>query len=161
MDNSISAMADKIEVLIDADSEPFKLFLADNGQGMTKEELSKNMQFPSNSPEEFRSNSDLGRFGLGMKTASFSQTRKFTVLSKKPNDNKYHGRTWDVDFLKENGWKIIVNTDEEVAQLMFQYNKLSKGFLNSFDTYQPNTIIVWEGLYKYEKYLKKIIEKHL
>ena len=38
---------------------------------------------------------------------------------------------------------------------MFQYNKLSKGFLNSFDTYQPNTIIVWEGLYKYEKYLKK------
>ncbi len=37
MDNSISARADKIEVLIDFDSEPFKLFLADNGQGRNEE----------------------------------------------------------------------------------------------------------------------------
>lgn len=155
MDNSISAKADKIEVLIDTDSEPFKLFLADNGQGMTEEELSKNMQFPSNSPEDSRSNSDLGRFGLGMKTASFSQTRKFTVLSKKKGETKYHGRTWDVDFLKANGWKIIINSDEEVARLMYQYNQLSKEFLKSFNDYEPNTIVIWEGLYKFEKYLKE------
>lgn len=155
MDNSISAEADKIEVLIDTDSEPFKLFLADNGQGMTEEELSSNMQFPSNSPEDSRSNSDLGRFGLGMKTASFSQTRKFTVLSKKKGENKYHGRTWDVDFLKANGWKIIINSDEEVARLMYQYNQLSKEFLKRFDDYEPNTIVVWEGLYKFESYLKE------
>lgn len=155
MDNSISAKADKIEVLIDTDSEPFKLFLADNGQGMTEKELSQNMQFPSNSPEDSRSNSDLGRFGLGMKTASFSQTRKFTVLSKKKGEKKYHGRTWDVDFLKANGWKIIVNSDEEVARLMYQYTKLSQEFLKSFDDYEPNTIVIWEGLYKFESYLKE------
>ena len=155
MDNSISAEANKIEVLIDFDSEPFKLFLADNGQGMTEEELSKNMQFPSNSPEDSRSNSDLGRFGLGMKTASFSQTRKFTVLSKKKNETKYNGRTWDVDFLKDNGWKIIVNSDEEVARLMYQYNQLSSSFLKGFDNYKPNTIVIWEGLYKFENYLQK------
>lgn len=155
MDNSISAEADKIEVLIDTDSEPFKLFLADNGQGMTEEELSKNMQFPSNSPEDSRSNSDLGRFGLGMKTASFSQTRRFTVLSKKKGENKYHGRTWDVDFLKANGWKIIIISDEEVAKLMYQYNQLSKEFLKRFDDYDPNTIVIWEGLYKFESYLKE------
>lgn len=155
MDNSISAKANKIEVLIDTDSEPFKLFLADNGQGMTEEELSRNMQFPSNSPEHSRSNSDLGRFGLGMKTASFSQTRKFTVLSKKEGEMKYHGRTWDVDFLKANGWKIIINSDEEVARLMFQYHQLSKDFLKRFDEYEPNTIVIWEGLYKFESYLKE------
>lgn len=155
MDNSISAEADKIEVLIDTDSEPFKLFLADNGKGMTEEELSNNMQFPSNSPEDSRSNSDLGRFGLGMKTASFSQTRKFTVLSKKKGENKYHGRTWDVDYLKANGWKIIINSDEEVARLMYQYNQLSKEFLKRFDEYEPNTIVIWEGLYKFESYLKE------
>ena len=86
MDNSISAKADKIEVLIDTESEPFKLFLADNGQGMSELELSNNMQFPSNSPEDSRLNSDLGRFGLGMKTASFSQTRKFTVLDRDFDD---------------------------------------------------------------------------
>ena len=155
MDNSISAKANKIEVLIDFDSEPFKLFLADNGQGMTEEELSKNMQFPSNSPEDSRSNSDLGRFGLGMKTASFSQTRKFTVLSKKKNEKKYHGRTWDVDFLRDNGWKIIVNSDEEVARLIYQYNQLSTSLLKGFDDYKPNTIVIWEGLYKFENYLQK------
>ncbi len=155
MDNSISAKADKIEVLIDTESEPFKLFLADNGEGMTENELSQNMQFPSNSPEDSRSNSDLGRFGLGMKTASFSQTRKFTVLSKKKGEKKYHGRTWDVDFLKINGWKIIINSDEEVARLMYQYNQLSKEFLKRFDDYEPNTIVIWEGLYKFESYLKE------
>ena len=155
MDNSISANADKIEVLIDADSEPFKLFLADNGLGMTEEELSNNMQFPSNSPEDARSNSDLGRFGLGMKTASFSQTRKFTVLSKKKGKKKYHGRTWDVDFLKTNGWKIIINSDEEVARLIYQYNQLSQEFLKRFDDFEANTIVIWEGLYKFESYLKE------
>lgn len=155
MDNSISAKADKIEVLIDTESEPFKLFLADNGEGMTEEELSENMQFPSNSPEESRLDSDLGRFGLGMKTASFSQTRKFTVLSKKKGDKKYHGRTWDVDFLKDNGWKIIINSDEEVANIMYQYNRLSEEYLNKFEDFEANTIVVWDGLYKFEEYLKE------
>jgi hypothetical protein len=154
MDNSISAKANRIEVLIDTEFEPFKLFLADNGDGMSDRELSDNMQFPSKSPEDTRSNSDLGRFGLGMKTASFSQTRKFTVLSKKKDDKKYSGRTWDVNYLKSNGWKIIVNTEEEVASLMYQYNRLSQTFLNSFNDYTPSTIVIWEGLYKYESYLK-------
>ncbi|MEN2283122.1 ATP-binding protein [Algoriphagus sp. SE2] len=155
MDNSISANADKIEVLIDTESEPFKLFLADNGEGMTEEELANNMRFPSNSPEELRNDFDLGRFGLGMKTASFSQTRKFTVLSKKRGDKKYHGRTWDVDFLKKNGWKIIINSDEEVANIMYQYNRLSREYLNKFDDFEANTIIVWDGLYKFEEYLNE------
>ena len=154
IDNSISAKADKIEVLIDTDSQPFKLFLADNGLGMSEKELSNNMQFPSNSPEDKRSNLDLGRFGLGMKTASFSQTRRFTVLSKNKDEKKYHGRTWDVEYLKTNGWKIIINSDEEVARLMHQYNQLSKNFLKRFDNYQPNTIVIWEGLYKFENYLE-------
>ena len=84
MDNSISAGATNIEVLVDFDSSPINLFLADNGDGMTEKELIKNLKFPSNSPDNIRVNSDLGRFGLGLKTASFSQTRKFTVLSKNP-----------------------------------------------------------------------------
>ena len=82
MDNSISANADKIEMLIRMDQEPFVLFLADNGDGMDEETLKSNMHFPSKSPDSFRNTSDLGRFGLGMKTASFSQTRKFTVISR-------------------------------------------------------------------------------
>ena len=159
MDNSISANGNKIEVLIDMDHEPFRLFMADNGEGMTESELSRNMQFPSNSPEDIRRNSDLGRFGLGMKTASFSQTRKFTVLSKKKGDKKYHGRTWDVDFLRDNGWKIIVNSEEEVAKLVYRYNRLSKEYINAYENYEPNTIVLWDGLYKFESYLEEANRK--
>src|SRR5690606_32815872 len=70
-------------------------------------------------------------------------------------DKKYHGRTWDVDFLKLNGWKIIVNSEDEVASLLYEYNRLSKAYLNNFEEYEPNTIVIWEGLYKFEKYLQE------
>src|SRR5436190_1258916 len=94
MDNSISAGADRIEVMIRMDEEPFKLFLTNNGSDMNQDELRQNMQFPSSSPEGYRQQMDLGRFGLGMKTASFSQTRKFTVISRKKGTTDYPGRTW-------------------------------------------------------------------
>ena len=100
IDNSISANATKVEILINTDEEPFTLFLADNGEGMDEETLKLSMQFPSTSPDGERNNIDLGRFGLGMKTASFSQTRNFTVLSRKKGTEKYYARTWDLNLLK-------------------------------------------------------------
>ncbi|PKQ65915.1 ATP-binding protein [Labilibaculum filiforme] len=153
MDNSISANADKIEVLIDTESVPFTLFMADNGNGMSEESLRNNMQFPSNSPDSKRNADDLGRFGLGMKTASFSQTRKFTVLSKKRGTTNFSARTWDVEYLKSNGWKIIVNSQDEIQSLVSQYKKLSSEYLSEFSDFEPNTIVVWRGLYKFENYL--------
>lgn len=155
MDNSISAGANKIEVLTDTDSETFKMFLADNGKGMTEKELSENMKFPSNSPENDRNSNDLGRFGLGMKTASFSQTRKFTVLSRKINTTQYYGRTWDVNILKNNGWKIIVNNEIEIDNILNEYRVLSNEYGNPFEDLNPNTIILWHGLFKFENYLSE------
>lgn len=155
MDNSISADADKIEVIIDTESEPFTLFMADNGRGMSEKYLKKNMQFPSASPENKRTKEDLGRFGLGMKTASFSQTRKFTVLSREKGSSEYSGRTWDVEYLKSNGWKIIVNSRNEIEELVSQYKKLSLDYLSKFDGFDPNTIVIWKGLYKFENYLEE------
>lgn len=156
MDNSISAGADKIEILIKMEQEPFTLFLADNGRGMTEEILKESMQFPSNSPEFVREGLDLGRFGLGMKTASFSQTRCFTVLSRKKGEQKYSGRTWDVDYLKKEGkWRLIVNSDEDVENLVSVYCELSKTFIGQFESFEANTIVIWKGLYKFENYLEE------
>ena len=156
MDNSVSAGAKKIEVLIKMEQEPFILFIADNGNGMSEEELRASMQFPSNSPEEKRNVFDLGRFGLGMKTASFSQTRCFTVLSRKKGTKFFTGRTWDVNYLKKIGrWQLIVNTHEEIAELIQQYLKLSEGYLNRFEDFDVNTIVLWRGLYKFENYLEE------
>src|SRR5664280_274426 len=146
MDNSISANADKLEVLIKMDQEPFILFIADNGEGMNEEFLKASMQFPSKSPEDIRHTLDLGRFGLGMKTASFSQTRCFTVLSRKKGTEKYFGRTWDVNYLKQVGkWRLLINTDEEIQKLTAQYRSLSEGHINRFDKFEANTIVVWKG----------------
>lgn len=153
MDNSIFAKADKIEVLINADKEPFTLFLADNGLGMDEEKLKASMRFPSTSPENKREPTDLGRFGLGMKTASFSQTRRFTVLSKQRGEKKYSARTWDVDYLKKGKWRVLVEPDEKIEELVENYRILSEAYLNKFENFETNTLIVWEGLYKFEKYL--------
>ena len=156
MDNSVSANANKIEVLIKMENEPFTLFIADNGNGMNEEELRASMQFPSNSPEEKRNEFDLGRFGLGMKTASFSQTRCFTVLSRKKGTKIFSGRTWDVKYLKDSGkWKLIVNNQEEINELILQYIKLSEGHLNRFENFEVNTVVAWRGLYKFENYLEE------
>jgi hypothetical protein len=154
MDNSISANATKIEVLTKIDEEPFTLFISDNGDGMDANELRKNMQFPSKSPDQDRDLADLGRFGLGLKTASFSQTRCFTVLSRKKGSYKYSGLTWDVKHLKEIGkWRIIINSEEEIEDALNLYNTISENHSNKFEDFSPNTIVVWKGLYKFENYI--------
>jgi hypothetical protein len=154
MDNSITANASRIEVLTKIDEEPFILFLSDNGDGMSKESLKKNMQFPSKSPEDSRESNDLGRFGLGLKTASFSQTRTLTVLSRKKGGEIFSGLTWDVKHLKNSGkWEIIINSEEEIAEILKEYDTISNAHINSSDRFIPNTIIVWKGLYKFENFL--------
>lgn len=154
MDNSITANASRIEVLTKIDKEPFTLFLSDNGDGMSKDSLKRNMKFPSKSPEDYRESNDLGRFGLGLKTASFSQTRAFTVLSRKRGSELFFGLTWDVKHLKDSGkWEMIINSDEEIAEILEQYNNISNDHQNSSNEFIPNTIVVWKGLYKFENFL--------
>jgi len=155
MDNSISANASRIEVLTKIDEEPFILFLCDNGDGMSNESLKRNMQFPSKSSEDLRESNDLGRFGLGLKTASFSQTRAFTVLSRNKGSEKFSALTWDVKHLKDSGkWEMIINSEEDIEKILDQYHIISRSHLNSSDDFIPNTIIVWRGLYKFENYLE-------
>jgi|GEM_PF-325413 len=154
IDNSVTAGATRIEILINTENTPFTLFLADDGHGMSEEILKKCMHFPSASLEDGRNINDLGRFGLGMKTASFAQTRRLTVISRAGADNQYAARTWDVEYLrKKQEWRIIINTEKEINALLAAYSALSSGFLNEFNDYTPNTIVVWQGLYKFEEYL--------
>ena len=84
VDNSISARADFIEIKYDATDNPFVAIL-DNGCGMTPDELTNAMRHGSGNPNAAREPDDLGRFGLGLKTASLSQCRKLTVVSRKDN----------------------------------------------------------------------------
>ena len=77
LDNSIAAKAKKIEIEIPHSDqcEPY-ISIKDDGVGMSKEELIENMRLGCKDPDQEREPGDLGRFGSGMKTASFSQAKK-------------------------------------------------------------------------------------
>lgn len=155
IDNSISADASNVEILTNFNNpDLISVYITDNGKGMTSEKLTSCMKFPSSSVDDKRKKSDLGRFGLGLKTASFSQTRRFTVISRK-KDNCYSARTWDVDYLKKTKqWRVIVNTSDEINELLNNYKKCSSNFSNEFERYEPNTLIIWQGLYKFENFIE-------
>lgn len=94
IDNSIAANAKKVDIYFFPIDAAY-IAILDNGRGMNEKEIDLAMQYGSKSPIEQRDKKDLGRFGLGLKTASLSQCRCLTVISKQ--DNNIEGRRWDID----------------------------------------------------------------
>ena len=135
IDNSISAHANKIEIKYDASGEPFVAIL-DNGWGMTPDELTNAMRHGSHSPTDERDPNDLGRFGLGLKTASLSQCRKLTVISRK--NNVTSARCWDLDVVQQSGrWLVVVPEFRELETLPM--------FLH-LQALESGTLVVWQDL---------------
>ena len=73
VDNSIAAGAEKIDILFSAKAEPF-LAILDNGHGMSPEHLKEAMRHGGHGPAAPRKTQDLGRYGLGLKTASLPRS---------------------------------------------------------------------------------------
>lgn len=154
IDNSLAAGASRIELLMDPNTNPLRFFIADNGCGMDGEELTANMRFPSADLDEPRSGNDLGRFGLGLKTASFSQARRFSLISSKDQQN-YETRTWDVTYLKETqDWTLMIENGAPTDLYLQDFETLSANFHARSVSFTPSTIVIWNQLYKLER-LKK------
>lgn len=135
IDNSISAYASVIRIEYDAAEEPF-VALLDNGHGMDAAELTNAMRHGSRNPVDTRSAQDLGRFGLGLKTASLSQCRRLTVVSKQ--GNQIHARCWDLDVVQaENRWVVVVPSPKECATLPLHTELLEQ---------DSGTLVVWQSL---------------
>jgi hypothetical protein len=108
IDNGIAAGADKVDVLFSWDGQASTIAAMDNGAGMDGAELDIAMRLGEKSPLEERGAHDLGRFGLGLKTASFSQCRRLTVASRK--NGMTHCLRWDLDVLansQDDGWHLL------------------------------------------------------
>lgn len=135
VDNSISAGARVVEIYNDihADGSPF-LAILDDGRGMRSSELTAAMQHGSRSPRDVRAATDLGRFGLGLKTASFSQCRRLTVASRVDGD--LAARCWDLDLvLEKDQWLLKVLEPAEIEAIPMIDSLPSRG-----------TLVVWQGL---------------
>jgi len=135
IDNSIEAGASRVDIIIGFYGNDSYLRISDNGKGMNEEELKEAMRYGS---ERDYSEEDLGKFGLGLKTASMSQCQRFSVASR---TNSIHSREipvfcWDLSHIEEtNKWEILDLKKEGAMRLIRA--PLDK---------HTGTVVLWEKL---------------
>lgn len=133
IDNSISAHAKHI--FVDSPISPKKLFISflDDGYGMTNEELQNAMKYGSN--KDFYDEYDLGRFGLGLKSASLSQCRVLTVASK--YSSKINAYQWNLDdVIDSKEWKCKEFDEKEIEEIPN---------IDKLEQFDHGTLVVWEN----------------
>lgn len=136
VDNSITAEATKIIISYGIDKYSSFVRIEDNGKGMSEKELINAMKVGSFNPLDKRNENDLGRFGLGLKTASFSQCRRLTVKTRNKSGKEFI-RCWDLDTVAEKkDWVLLRNSAD----------KRSEKNLGGFAEKGPGTIVLWEKL---------------
>lgn len=132
IDNSITAGASQIQIYL-APQPQIRFAMLDNGQGMAETKLKEAMRLAATNPKDFREKNDLGRFGLGLKTASFSQCRKLTVVSK--HNNILSSRQWDLDYIANaNKWLLKIPDDISDLPLLDELQGMENGTLVCWDT---------------------------
>jgi hypothetical protein len=133
LDNSISANAKHVQIY--ALEKPDMLFcILDDGNGMTENELIEAMRLSSKSPDDIRNKKDLGKFGLGLKTASFSQCKKLTVLSKKNNATSI--KQWDLDYIADKGDWLLITPD------LSDFKNIP--LFDDFTNKENATLVIWQ-----------------
>jgi hypothetical protein len=133
IDNSISAYANEIRLEYKWQGQDSFISICDNGIGMNQSELVLAMTPGSKDPEEERSEKDLGRFGMGLKTASFSQCKRLTCITKRENYSTIK-RCWDIDYINsENEWQLLDYVSDN-------------SFLEKFENKKSGTLVLWEKL---------------
>ncbi|MDB4742730.1 ATP-binding protein [Cyclobacteriaceae bacterium] len=133
IDNSISAKANNIWIDYKWDGGDSWVQITDDGLGMDKDGLVLAMTPGSKDPNDKRDESDLGRFGLGLKTSSFSQCKALTVISKRGGDELVK-RSWDLDYVNQTQkWNLLDYVSDVV-------------FLNKVKELSSGTTVLWEKL---------------
>lgn len=134
VDNSISAKATQVDIVCNLEAENPSLAVIDNGRGMSGDELLLAMRHGAGHPSEIRRPDDLGRFGLGLKTASFSQCRRLTVVTLKDAD--LSASEWDLDLIeKKDEWILLILDSDEASKQPFADRLSGHG-----------TVVIWRNL---------------
>jgi hypothetical protein len=133
VDNSIAANATEIKITIDTDHSGLFVIIADNGRGMDRATLIEAMALGSKNPLDLRSEDDLGRFGMGLKTASFSQATILTCVTRK--NDAVIGARWDLDRVAKHDWKIQLFDQNTCLEMIPEY----------FNVDTDGTTIIWRN----------------
>lgn len=156
VDNSIAANATKINIVVNMDPEmALKVYFADNGCGMDLEGLKNAMKYGS---KERAQKNSLGKFGLGLKTASTAFCKQFSLISRPSADAPLNKVQWDLDYIAAKGsWLLqfptIEDDEEEMLDIVADGNS--------------GTLLVWDKLdrlmkdYKNPKNAQKGLQKIL
>ncbi len=135
IDNSISAGATLIDVRVGIDfMGNIAISIGDNGCGMDKKGLINAMKYGSKKREDPAS---LGKFGLGLKTASTAFCKKLSLISRADKDAVLHRATWDLDFMgQSNSWGLeLASPAPHEIELLDEVAENNSG-----------TLVVWEKI---------------
>jgi hypothetical protein len=134
VDNSISANAGTVSVTLYFEGRHSWVRIADDGDGMDATTLTEAMRYGSLKEQEYDEEA-LGKFGLGLKTASLSQCKRVTVASRVSKERRVLSiQRWDLETIKHK-WLVDVLTADEAPEPLLE--PLSKG---------PGTVVLWENL---------------
>lgn len=138
IDTSVAAKAGRVDIDFFPIGEAY-ISILDDGCGMSEARLISAMQYGSKDPLEEREEYDLGRYGLGMKTASLSQCRILTVITKQ--NGVVSGAQWNLDHVKKaESWSLIILDNTEFDKYP-SYNKLA--------SLENGTLVIWQDLDKF------------
>lgn len=134
VDNSIEAGASLVAIDVEFDGDDSWVRIADNGKGMTADELREAMRYGA---EREYDDDDLGKFGLGLKTASMSQCQCLSVASRwNRNRADIAAYSWDLDHIdRTNRWEILPLEQNRLGPAIREPLKDKRG-----------TVVLWQRL---------------
>src|SRR5664280_2707854 len=134
VDNAIEAKATRVTIDVEFDGDDSWVRIADNGKGMNPDALREAMRYGAE--REYDENA-LGKFGLGLKTASMSQCQCLSVASRwNPARAEIAAYKWDLGHIeKTNRWEILPIGGTSLRPAIRQPLKDSTG-----------TVVFWQRL---------------
>lgn len=136
LDNCLTANAKNIKIYAVSSPSPIVCIL-DDGFGMNANELKEAMRLATKDPELERGGKDLGRFGLGLKTASFSQCKLLTVISKSKS-SELSIKQWDLNkVIDSNEWLVNTLEIDELEDIHL---------LDELHSQESGTLVVWQNI---------------
>jgi len=143
IDNSITADAKEVFVESDPLAEMPYFCILDNGKGMDNDGLDNALLLGSDRTEKKDSEKELGRFGLGLKSASLSQCRKVTVATKQRGSQRIFAMCLDLDVIeKDNEYKLEILNPTEIKELPC---------IDKLDAFKSGTLVIWNDFDRIEK----------